>query len=246
MLSRVVRIVEAFGPGDTALSVTEIARRSGLHVATASRIVEELTNFGWLQRHEDRQVRIGVKMWEAVSRASPTLRLREAAMPVMEDLHTIVGQHIQLGVMEGDDVLFVERLTAPRAVINYMRVAGRLPLHASSSGLLLLAYAPSDHQERIISGPLEAFTERTIRTPSQLRSALAEVRLQGHALLAGHIHADVTGVAVPIRDPGDRVVAALAVIAPNDDVARSRVAVLLAASKAISRAMTYPASPPFK
>jgi DNA-binding IclR family transcriptional regulator len=244
VLSRAVRIVEAFGPGDTALTVTEIARRSGLHIATASRLVEELSSFGWLQRDEDRRVRIGVRMWEVVSRASPTLSLREAAMPVIQDLQGIVGQHIQLGVLEGDEVLFVERLTAPGAVINFTRVAGRLSLHASSSGLLLLAYAPPQQQERIIAQPLEIFTERTISTSSQLRIALAEVRRQGYALLAGHIHPDATGIAVPVRDPSGRVAAALSIVVPNDATARSRVAVLQAASGAVSRAMEYPAPPP--
>ena len=244
VLSRAVRIVEAFGPGDTALTVTEISRRSGLHIATASRLVEELGSLGWLQRDSDRKVRIGVKMWEVVSRASPTLSLREAAMPIMQDLHGIVGQHIQLGVLEGDEVLFIERLTAPGAVINYTRVAGRLPLHASSSGLLLLAYAPAAQQERVIVGPLKVFTDQTISNPSQLRSALAEVRRQGFAFLPGHIHPDATGIAVPVRDPGGNVVAALAIVLPNDDTARSRIAVLQAASAAVSRAMEYPAPPP--
>ncbi|MDR7084910.1 DNA-binding IclR family transcriptional regulator [Arthrobacter ginsengisoli] len=244
VLSRAVRIVEAFGPGDAALTVTEIARRSGLHIATASRLLEELSSLGWLERDEDRKVRIGVRMWEVVSRASPTLSLREAAMPVMEDLHTIVRQHTQLGVMEGDEVLFVERLTAPGAVINYTRVAGRLPLHASSSGLLLLAYAPPAQQERIIAGPLEVFTDQTISSPLQLRTALAEVRRQGYAFLAGHIHPDAAGVAVPVRDPAGKVVAALAAVVPNDASARSRIAALQAASAAVSRAMEYPAPPP--
>ncbi|WP_442793535.1 IclR family transcriptional regulator [Pseudarthrobacter sp. SL88] len=244
VLSRAVRIVEAFGPGDTALTITEIARRSGLHIATASRLVEELGRFGWLQRDEDRRVRIGVRMWEVVSRASPTLSLREAAMPVMEDLHAIVGQNIQLGVMEGDEVLFVERLTAPGAVINITRVAGRLPLHASSSGLLLLAFAPPAQQERILGQPLEVFTGQTISTPSQLRAALAEVRRQGYAFLSGHIHPDATGVAVPVKDPAGKVVAALAIVVPNDAAAKSRIAVLQAASAAVSRAMGYPAPPP--
>lgn len=243
VLSRAVRIVDAFGPGDTALGVTEIAKRSGLHIATASRLVDELCSVGWLQRDQARKVRIGLRMWEAVSRASPTLSLREAAMPVMEDLHAIVGQHIQLGVMEGDEVLFVERLTAPGAVINYTRVAGRLPVHASSSGLLLLAYAPQAHQERIINRPLAVYTDKTISTAPQLRLALAEVRRQGFAFLAGHIHPATTGIAVPIRDPLGQVIAALAVIAPNDDSARSRIAVLQAASAAVSRAMAYPAPP---
>ncbi|MBT2523477.1 IclR family transcriptional regulator [Arthrobacter sp. ISL-28] len=243
VLSRAVRIIEAFSPGDTALSVSEIAKRSGLHIATASRLVEELCSFGWLQRDEDRKVRIGVRMWEVVARASPTMSLREAAMPVMEDLHAIVGQHIQLGVMEGDEVLFVERLTAPGAVINYTRVAGRLPLHASSSGLLLLAYASPAQQERIIARPLKVYTDKTISTPSQLRSALAEVRRQGYAFLAGHIHPAATGIAVPVRDPAGNTVAALAIILPNDETARSRIAVLQAASAAVSRAMAYPAPP---
>ncbi len=151
VLSRVVRIVDAFRPGDTALSVTEIARRSGLHIATASRLVEELTGFGWLQRDDDRKVRIGVKMWEAVSRASPTLSLREAAMPVMEDLHAIVGQHIQLGVMEGDEVLFVERLTVPGAVINYTRrgrpaPTARFVVRVAFAGLCSIDPAGADYQ----------------------------------------------------------------------------------------------------
>ncbi|MGO4145684.1 IclR family transcriptional regulator [Paenarthrobacter sp. YAF11_1] len=243
VLSRAVRIVEAFGAGDTALSVTEISHRSGLHLATASRLIEELTKLGWLERDKERKVRIGVRMWEVVSRASPTLSLREAAMPVMEDLHAIVGHHTQLGVLEGDDVLFIERLTAPGAVINYTRVASRLALHASSSGLLLLAYAPAEQQERVIAGPLEGFTENTIRTPSGLRAALAQVRQQGYAFLAGHIHPEATGIAVPVRDPMGKVIAALAVIVPNDAAAKSRIAVLQAASGAVSRAMEYPAPP---
>ncbi|MDN4610152.1 IclR family transcriptional regulator [Arthrobacter burdickii] len=243
VLSRAVRIVEAFGPGDTVLTITEIARRSGLHIATASRLVEELSRVGWLERDKDRGVRIGVRMWEVASRASPTLSLREAAMPVMEDLHGIVGQHIQLGVLEGDDVLFIERLTAPGAVINYTRVAGRLPLHASSSGLLLLAHAPVEQQERVIARPLKMFTDQTISNPPQLRFALAEVRRQGYAFLAGHIHPDSTGIAVPVRDPSGNAVAALAIVLPNDDTARSRIAVLQAASAAVSRAMEYPAPP---
>jgi DNA-binding IclR family transcriptional regulator len=142
VLSRAARILEAFSQDEPALTVSEIARRSGLHVATASRLVAELVAHGFLSRDDDRQVRIGVRLWELVTRASPTLSLRDTAMPFMEGVHDVVGHHVQLGVRDGDDVLFLERLSAPSAVINYTRVAGRLPLHASSSGLVLLAHGP--------------------------------------------------------------------------------------------------------
>jgi DNA-binding IclR family transcriptional regulator len=140
VVSRVVRVLEAFPPQDPALFVTEIARRSGLHVATASRLIAELAAHGLLTRR-DREVRVGVRMWELAPRASPTLSLREAAKPFLEDLHAVIGQHVQLAVLDGDEVLFVQRISAPNAVINYTRIAGRLSLHASSSGLVLLAHA---------------------------------------------------------------------------------------------------------
>ncbi|AII08202.1 IclR family transcriptional regulator [Rhodococcus opacus] len=236
VLARAVRIVESFRSDDSLLTVSEIARRSGLHISTTSRLIDELVGCGWLER-EDRKVRIGVRLWEVASRASPTLGLREAAMPFMEDLHAVVGQHTQLGVLEGDEVLFIERLTAPGAVVNYTRIAGRMPLHVSSSGLVLLAHGPSELQERILSEPLKVYTDKTIRTARQLRVVLADVRRQGYILCAGHLYADTTGVAVPVRDGSGRVVAALSVIVPNDEKAYAQIPALQAAAKGITRVM---------
>ncbi|MGV8875153.1 MAG: IclR family transcriptional regulator [Rhodococcus sp. (in: high G+C Gram-positive bacteria)] len=236
VLARGVRIVEAFGLDDSVLSVSDIARRAGLHIATASRLIEELVSCGWLER-EGRRVRVGVRLWEVASRASPTVGLREAAMPFLEDLHAVVGHHAQLGVLEGTEVLFVERLSAPRAVVNYSRVAGRLPLHASSSGLVLLAHTSAEYQEEVMRGQMTIYTERTIRTERELRSTLAEVRRQGFAFCAGHIYPETTGVAAPVRDANDRVVAAVSLIVPNDEHARSLVPMLQAAGRGISRVM---------
>src|SRR3954469_11928268 len=174
-LARAVRILDAFTPEEPALPVSVRARRAGLHVATASRLVAELVTQGLLTRGPDREVRIGVRMWELAARASPTLSLRDAAMPFLEDVHAVVGHHAQLGIRDGDEVLFVERLTARDAVINYSRIAGRLPLHVSSSGMVLLAYGPPDLQERVLSRPLARFTAHTLTSGDRVRVAMAEV-----------------------------------------------------------------------
>lgn len=233
-----VRILEAFDSDAPALRMGEIARRSALHVATTSRLVEELVSHGWLQREPDRRVRMGIRLWELASRASPTRGLREAAMPFLQDLHAVVGHHVQLGVLDGHEVLFVERLSAPGAVINIARVAGRLPLHASSSGLVLLAFAPADLQERIMAAPLRAYTQNTITDPRLLRSVLADVRRNGYALCPGALHVRATGISVPIHDPGNRVVAAMSVIVPNDGNARSQIPALQTAARGVTRATT--------
>jgi len=239
VLSRAVRIFEAFTPDETVLSVSEVARRAGLHPATASRLIAELTAHGLLARDEGRRVRVGVRMWELALRASPTLSLREAAMPFMEDAHAVLGQHVQLGVLDGDQVLFVERLSAPGAVINYTRIAGRLPLHVSSSGLVLLAHGPLDLQERILAGPLPRYTPQTIGAPAALRGALAEVRRQGYACLPGHVHEDALGIAVPVRDGRSAVVAALAAIVPVGTGAKTVVGVLSTAARGITRTLSH-------
>jgi DNA-binding IclR family transcriptional regulator len=236
-LARAVRILDAFTPDEPSLSVSEIARRSGLHVATASRLVAELAAQGLLDRGPDRGVRIGVRMWELASRASPTRSLRDAAMPYLEDLHAVVGHHAQLAVLDGDDVLFLERLSARDAVINYSRIAGRLPLHISSSGHVLMAYGPPPLVTRVLSRPLERYTAATITTPEGLRTALDRVRRQGYALLAGHVHEDATGIAVPIRTGLGDVVAALSVIVPNDDRAATALPALLASARGIGRSL---------
>ena len=197
VLSRVVRIFEAFGTDAPALRISDIVRRTGLHVATTSRLVEELVSYGWLYRDDDRSVRIGVRLWELASRASPTSGLREAAMPFMEDLHAVVGHHTQLGVLEGREVLFIERLSAPGAVINLTRIAGRLPLHASSSGLVLLAHSPTALQEEVLSNPLNSFTPNTITDPTRLRSLLADIRRSGFVICPGFI--DERAMGMPAR-----------------------------------------------
>jgi DNA-binding IclR family transcriptional regulator len=236
-VARAVRILESFTPEDPALSVTEVARRSGLHLATASRLVGQLVDAGLLGRGPDREVRVGMRMWELASRAAPTRSLRDAAMPYLEDLHAVVGHHAQLAVLDGDEVIFVERLSARDAVINYSQVAGRLPVHISSSGVVLMAYGPPDLQERVLARPLESRTPATITAPDRLRAALEQVRRQGYALLPGHVHPDAAGIAVPVRNGLGEVVAALSVIVPNDGRAVSAVPALLAAARGIGRSL---------
>ncbi|WP_405906167.1 IclR family transcriptional regulator [Streptomyces sp. NBC_00828] len=232
VLSRAVQIFEAFTPDDPALTVSEVARRTGLHLSTASRLVAELVAHDFLSRNSDRRVRIGVRMWEPAMRASPVSPLREAAMPFMEGVHDVVGHHVQLGVLKDDEVLFLERLSAPGSVVDYTRV-GRLPLHVSSSGLVLLPHGPADLRERVLGGPLPGYTPHTSVSAERLRAVLADIRREGYAFCPGYVHQDALGIAAPVHDSRGGVTAALAVIVPNEPGARSPVPVIRTAARGI-------------
>lgn len=81
-------------------------------------------------------------------------------------------------------MLFVERLAVPGAVINYNRAAGRMSLHASCSGLLLLTHTPAEQQERVLGKPLEVYTDRTISTSTRLRIWLSPFRPESFRMLS--------------------------------------------------------------
>ncbi|MEV8358405.1 IclR family transcriptional regulator [Microbacterium sp. NPDC076895] len=236
MTERIVRVLDTFTAERSMQSASEIGRRAGLPSSTAHRLVDELVAAGLLERDEDRRVHLGMRLWELALRGSTALRLRQAALPHMEQLQTRIRQHTQLAVLEQDEALFLERLSHPDAGANITRIAGRLPLHASSSGLLLLAYAPSPVRERVLAGPLRAVARETVTDAARLRRLLAEVRRTGVVVAPGSIEAVSTGVAVPIRDAGE-VAAALSVVLPRETVTEPAIAALRAAAAAIETAL---------
>jgi DNA-binding IclR family transcriptional regulator len=234
---RVVRVLETFTPNRTVQTAAEIGRRSGLPRSTAHRLVGELVDAGLLERDDDRRIRIGMRLWELATRSSQALRLRQAAMPAMEQVQARVREHTQLAVLEQDEALFLERLSGPTSGSNVTRVAGRLPLHASSSGLVLLAFGTHELQERILAGPLPRLTAETIADPAQLRRKLAEVRTLGHAVARGSIELVSTGVAVPVRDETGTVVAALSVVLRRDAPPEPALSELHRSRREIERAL---------
>lgn len=237
VITRAVRVIDAFGPGDSSLGVSEIARRADLPLATAHRIVGELIAEGVLDRDRKKQIRMGTRLWEIAQRSSSVLGLREAALPVMEDLQAIVRSHVQLAVISEGEVLYLERLSRRGAVVNVAKIASRIPSYVCSSGLVLLAYAPEEVQQAVAAGELQRPAERSIGSAAQLRRVLAQVRKQGYSLAPGLLQPTARGVAVPISDSMDRVVAALSIVIPLESDYRRYIPAMLASARAISRGL---------
>ncbi|GAA2590749.1 IclR family transcriptional regulator [Microbacterium binotii] len=215
MTARIVRVLETFTADRTVQTAAEIGRRAQLPASTAHRIVDDLVAEGLLERDEERRIRIGMHLWELALRGSTALRLRQAALPAMSAVQDAVREHTQLAVLEADEALFVERLSHPDAGANITRIAGRLPLHASSAGLVLLAHAPAALRERVLDAPLRRVARETVTDAAELRRILTRIRRDGYVIAAGSIESVSTGVAVPLREEGE-VIAALSVVLPRD------------------------------
>ncbi|SEH00733.1 DNA-binding transcriptional regulator, IclR family [Nonomuraea solani] len=215
--SRVLSVLGAFSSERRRMSLSDISRRTEMPLTTAHRLVSELVSWGALERDRDGRYQIGLHLWEVAALAPRGLGLREAAMPYLEDLYEVSRQHVQLAVLDGAEVLYLERISSRDAVGVLSRVGGRFPAHATGVGLVLLAYAPPQAQERYLAGPLASFTARTVTDPARLRSVLAEVRRDGYVISDRQVTLDAVSVAAPVRDASDEVVAALSVVVRHGD-----------------------------
>ncbi|GAA1168492.1 IclR family transcriptional regulator [Nesterenkonia sandarakina] len=214
VLTRLDRVLSTFSAAESLLSAAEIARRTGLPPATAHRLCRDMAELGWLESLPAGYM-VGTRLWEMTNRSAPTMKLAVRARPYLTDVHAVMGQHVQLGVIEGREVLFVDRLSAREAPSIHGGVAGRLPLHVSATGLVLLAHAPSEFRTFYRTQHQDAAGGQIIS-----EDRLEQVRQQGYCAQTGVIEREVTGVAVPIRQRGRSVVAALGVVTDDDDVAR--------------------------
>ena len=238
---RVLRVLAAFTAERSELGLTELSRRANLPLTTTHRLVGELADWGALERGADGRYRIGLRLWEVGALAPRGLGLRESAMPFLEDLYEVTRQNIQLAVLDGTEVVFVERISGRGAVNVITRVGGRLPLHATGVGLVLLANADPELQEQVLSAPLKRYTTKTMCDPEELRRALAEVRRTGVAVSDGQIELIALSIAAPVHGPRGDVVAALSVVVPAaTSDARAYIPVVRAAARGISRALGAP------
>lgn len=239
VIERIVRVLETFSSERTVQTVAEIGRRANLPQSTAHRIVESIVEVGFLTKDADNRVQLGMRLWELALRGSFALRLRQAALPHMYGVQEKIRQHTQLAVLENEEALFLERISHPNAGANITRVAGRLPLHASSSGLILLAHAEPRLRERILNSKLESVGPQTVTDPQSLQRFLRDIKAQGYVIARASIEAVSTGIAVPIRSAGV-VRAALSVVQPIEKDTSATLEALLNAAAKIEHALSLP------
>ena len=238
VVDRVLRLLAAFPEGVTAIQLSELAARAQLPLTTAHRLVRQLAGHGLLDVGPGGSVSLGLRLWELANRNSPTLELRQAALPFMEDIQQVLNQNVNLAVLDGADVLFVERLSRRGSAVNRAQVAGRMPVHVSSAGLALMANQPRAVQDEY----LDAFSGPVGRlSPADLRALLDEAAHQGYAQLAGVVDPDTWGIAVPVLDRRKRAVAALGVVVPLREMRlQALVPALQTAARGIGRRLGEP------
>lgn len=201
--SKVLAILAAFEAGPAALSLTDVAQRSGVPLSTTHRIVGELEAWGAVHRDPGGGYRIGMRLWELGQNAGR--QMRERARPILQDLFGLTQETTHLAIRSGPDVLYVDRIYSSKRVPRAARVGGRLPLHVSAVGKVLLAHEDEWFRETYLLRDLEALTPRSRVDPAVLRAELRQIVEQGYALAEQEARVESSSIAVPVFRRGGPV-----------------------------------------
>jgi IclR family pca regulon transcriptional regulator len=208
-LDRGLAVIRAFGPGRERLSLSDVARETGLTRAAARRFLLTLVKLGYM-RSDGREFSLRPRVLELGYAYLSGLAMPEIAAPHLEELVARVRESSSISVLDGDHIVYVARVPTKRIMTVAISVGTRFPAYATSMGRVLLSGMSKDELGRYLSeADLEAITGRTITDQDRLREVVRDAGKQGYAIVDQELEEGLRAVAAPIHGSAGSVIAAI-------------------------------------
>jgi IclR family transcriptional regulator, pca regulon regulatory protein len=207
-LERGLAVIRAFDAETPALTLSDVARRTGLTRAAARRFLLTLADLTYVQS-DGRYFRLTPRVLELGYAYLSSLSLPRVALPYLEQLVAAFEESSEASILDEHEIVYIMRIPGPRIMTVAINVGARMPAHATSMGRVLLAGLDDVALERYLAtAKLRKFLPRTTTDPTQLRKELLRVRRQGYAIIDQELEEGLRAVAVPIHDRSGQVIAA--------------------------------------
>ncbi len=222
------------------LGASELATHIGVDRSTTHRLAHAMVDLGWLRQDpQTRRYRLGLRLWELGARAVADLEVRSVALPRMRDVVAQTGESCDLAVLDGADIVYIEKVDGTREVRAYTWIGQRVPAHAVAMGKVLLSFLTPDERRRRLPDPLPRYTDLTVASFAELEARCADVARLGYAVNLGERNPEAGGLAVPVFNRVGECVAALGINVPSarmsPDYVGSLAPLLVATGTAVSR-----------
>jgi IclR family transcriptional regulator, pca regulon regulatory protein len=212
-LERGLAVIRAFGAGDPELTLSDVARRTGLTRAAARRFLLTLVDLGYV-RTDGKQFALTPRVLDLGYAFLSSLTLPEVAEPHLERLAAELRESSSVSVLDGDEIVYVGRVPTSRIMRVSINVGTRFPAYATSMGRVLLAGLPEPELAAYLArAEIRPLTSRAIDNADALAAELDRVREQGWALVDQELEEGLRSVAAPVRDASGRTIAAVNVSA---------------------------------
>jgi DNA-binding IclR family transcriptional regulator len=212
--ARIVEVLDLLGDSADGLGVRELARSLDVHPSTTSRLLATLAGGGLVERDAgSRRYRIGARVVGLAAAMVDRLPVVSQARPQLEQLSAATAETANLAIRDGFHVVYVDQVTPAQTVVMASWVGRRSPVHASSSGKVIVAFGDPALRDAICRRPLERLTAATVVSAAHLRELWSQARRQGYAASSGELEEGLVTIAAPVVVDGSAV-AALSVSGP--------------------------------
>lgn len=208
-LARGLAVIRAFDADNPALSLSDVARRTGLTRAAARRFLHTLESLGYV-RSDARRFALTPRVLELGFSYLSALSLPEIVQPHLERLSRAVDESVSAAVLDGTDIVYIARVPTRRIMSVRITIGTRFPAYATSMGRVLLAGLDPDEADAVLAASeLVHRAPRTLTDPAELRAELARVRAHGWAVVDGELEPGLRSIAAPVRGRDGAVTAAV-------------------------------------
>lgn len=242
VIQRMSALLGVLAQHPETVSLKQLAQNAGLHPSTAHRILTALVGDRMVERVDQGNYRLGIRLLELGNLVKARISVREHALPFMRELHASTGEAVNLSVRRDDEIVYIERTSSGRAMMRVVNIIGaRAPLHITAVGKLFLledglrAYADRTR--------LPAYTRNTIVTLAALEKELEKIRRQGYATDQEEAELGVRCIGAGIRDDTGALVAGLSVSAPTERMKPAWAGLVKETAQKISCAIGYRGEP---
>jgi len=217
-LAKGFQVLEAFDMNNVDLSLTQISKRTGLDAGTVFRLVNTLVLLGYLERGEEaKRYHLGLKVLDLGFNAIGRSDMRDVVRPFLRSLVGEVNEAASIGVLDGADIIYIERVHAGMARLGVdIHIGSRIPAYYTAIGHALLAHLPKEEAKRILNmRDRVRLTPMTLTKIGEIEKRLQEVRDRGYALSDQDAAPMLRVIAAPILDKDGHPMAALSVAQPS-------------------------------
>jgi DNA-binding IclR family transcriptional regulator len=227
VISRVARLLTTFSGEHRQFTLSQAAALANIPMTTTHRMLSELVDVGLLSRDDRNRYSVGTRLWEIGESSFVSMMLRETALPHLLTLYEVTGENVHLAIVDGLEALYIDRLAGPRSIPTISRMGGRLPLHTTGVGKVLLAYQNEDFLARYFAQPLNNPTAYSITSETKIRAQLAEIRHKGFGRTSQEMTLGNTSLAVPILGRDGLPLAAVGIVSHTVKADETRLVPLL-------------------
>lgn len=222
-----LQILEALARSDRSLGVSELSIQLDMGKSNVHRLLQALVELRYVVKDDSTsEYSASLKVWELGNTLTLQLAIQHAAQTQMNELALATRETVHLSVLDGNQVIYVQKIESPEPVRAYSEVGGRAPAHCVATGKAILAWQPEPYLKKLAAEGLERYTPHTIVDADDFLREMERVRAHGYAVNRGEWRESVWGIASPIRDSGGRVIAAVGISGPASRIKPGQIKTL--------------------